>query len=188
MKILKNPNLEYIPIAESGGYVYIIETDKDIKIGRSKNLKQRINSIKTTSGKNIVNIYITPACSNYCFIENEMHKIFKKQRVIGEWFNSNIKEVVEKLETFNFAEPIPTKDNDTLSELLDKFLEKEFEPMTIIKKNNSRLYEYLKRNNFNVFLDDITDSMYVSGMENGEYFEMSFELFKAVYLSNITKI
>lgn len=185
MEIIENPNLEQTEIIQypmQGGYVYILETKDEIKIGRSKNLKRRINEIKTTSGKEILNIYISQPCEDYCYIENEMHKIFKNHRVIGEWFNARLDDVLKQLEKFTYKPIIHSKYTDKTFKICDKFT------MDYLRETEPIIYKFLKENNYNVFYDENQKQIYISGFDNGEYFEMLFDLFMSLYVSNITKV
>ena len=76
----KNKNCE--------GYVYILQKEnKLIKIGVSINPQKRINAIRTHSAENFENVFISKKTKEYKCLERKMHQVFKKERVMGEWFN-----------------------------------------------------------------------------------------------------
>jgi hypothetical protein len=84
------------------GYVYILEFEKEIKIGRTKNPEQRINCIETTRGERVKRSFISERCSNYFKIEVMLHRIFKDKRNVGEYFNCDFDEVVLQLSKMDF--------------------------------------------------------------------------------------
>lgn len=88
------------------GYVYAVQDESGmIKIGRSINPETRINCIRTQSGKNISQVYISPSCTNYEAKERALHKKFAQYRQSGEWFNVAMCDVVTAIKE-SFAEII----------------------------------------------------------------------------------
>lgn len=78
------------PLAEKdlSGYVYIIKQvgiDNYYKIGRTKDMKERLNNLSTGSptGYEEVREYWV---SDMYKVEEELHSIFKDKNVRGEWF------------------------------------------------------------------------------------------------------
>lgn len=73
---------------EVKGFVYIIKEHKynTYKIGKTKNLKQRMNlfGVKLPFKIEIVHII---ASDDYSEIETELHKTFAEKRLEGEWFD-----------------------------------------------------------------------------------------------------
>jgi hypothetical protein len=67
--------------------VYIAEFEDLIKIGRTSNPQKRIRTLTTQSGRNIKRVAYTKPILNYSKIEREMHKIFKENRTVGEYFD-----------------------------------------------------------------------------------------------------
>jgi hypothetical protein len=66
--------------------VYLIRSGINYKIGRTKNLANRLRAIQTGSPYPIVLLYAeyTESAST---IEAEIHQFFKEQRLMGEWFS-----------------------------------------------------------------------------------------------------
>lgn len=64
------------------GYVYIVASDGECKIGKSCNVKSRMQSL----GLDYHNVVHT-IHSEYSFdLENQLHIVFKHRRISGEWF------------------------------------------------------------------------------------------------------
>ena len=66
-------------------FVYIIQFSNRIKIGYTKNIRNRFNSLQNQSGEKIYNsshVYGNEA------LEKQMHTIFQKDRIMGEYFNT----------------------------------------------------------------------------------------------------
>lgn len=67
--------------------IYVIENSNHlVKIGVSKNLKQRIRALETGGGYKIINVFHTEKCSNSSELESKCHRYFKKYNTFGEWF------------------------------------------------------------------------------------------------------
>ena len=82
--------------------VYIVKNENGlVKIGFSKNPKTRINNIQTQSGYEITNRYISKPCINYREIERQLHGIYSKQRLRGEWFEIDIGGAIEKIKSLD---------------------------------------------------------------------------------------
>jgi len=86
-----------IPYNIKGGYVYILKTESSVKIGVSKNTDRRIFEIEHTSGKKILDTFISEPCLNYHRIEADLHSKFKEKRILGEWFDIEFDDAVEEL-------------------------------------------------------------------------------------------
>jgi len=82
--------------------VYIIEcNDETIKIGVSKNPIDRLNTIETSSGKRIINQYVTDKIEMAFALEKMLHDYFYSFRLNGEWFKGKalqFNQVIEILE------------------------------------------------------------------------------------------
>jgi Meiotically up-regulated gene 113 len=74
-------------LADSVGYVYLLNAvETDIyKIGFSKNVIKRVNSLKSSSPIDI-SIYKIYKCYKAYYVEQELHKLFIDKRVNNEWF------------------------------------------------------------------------------------------------------
>lgn len=69
------------------GYVYLIMAENGLtKIGKTKNITQRIHTIKTSSPEKI-EVYRVYKSTDYHKLEKVLHMTFKDNRVLGEWFN-----------------------------------------------------------------------------------------------------
>jgi len=68
--------------------LYCAETDR-VKIGSTRNVTTRFNSIATSSPSKLIIYYTSPPIQFYGKLEKAAHKKFKADRYIGEWFNSN---------------------------------------------------------------------------------------------------
>lgn len=84
------------------GFVYIVEDAKDrlVKIGRSENPEQRVNTIRTSSGRVVKRVFITDCFYGYRKAEGLVHKELADTRRVGEWFSCDFetaKEVVDSV-------------------------------------------------------------------------------------------
>jgi predicted GIY-YIG superfamily endonuclease len=99
------------PKQESTGYVYLIKNEKGlVKIGRSINPQARITCISTQSGETYTEVYISKKIKYYNKAEVALHKKFAPKRVVGEWFDIDMAEAIEFIEsTFKAVgkSPIP---------------------------------------------------------------------------------
>lgn len=77
------------------GYLYIIKSeDGPVKIGISIKPEKRICDIETSSGRTIVQTFISPRIPGYYQVEQTLHAKFKDQRIRGEWFNISFRDAV----------------------------------------------------------------------------------------------
>ena len=92
--LYKRKNLE--------GYVYILQKEnKLVKIGVSVNPEKRINAIRTHGAEKFINVFISSKTESYKEIERQLHSFFKKERVMGEWFNVDFDVAKERIEIFS---------------------------------------------------------------------------------------
>lgn len=113
------------------GYVYVLEFENEVKIGRTINPTQRISCISTSKGEFPKRTFVSEKCSNYYKIETELHKKFKEQRNIGEYFKSNFDEVVLQLKNMTL-----TKHSEAEIEEADKLAYKR------IKEIVNNMFDY----------------------------------------------
>lgn len=88
--------------------VYVFEMDNDtVKIGYTKNIRQRMQTISSSSGLAITNGYSTEFVDSEIayLIEQTCHEIFDDRRVRGEFFKVPFAEAVEVLQKL-FAEQV----------------------------------------------------------------------------------
>lgn len=84
------------------GYIYLIEFDHGVKIGRARNPKRRLDALQTQSGKKCINLFISEHLSDYAKSERELHKHFKYARGIGEYFNEKFDVILDKYNEMKF--------------------------------------------------------------------------------------
>lgn len=83
-------------------FVYFIESGDKIKIGKSLNPLRRINEIQNLIKKNVEIIGLTTK-----YNELEVHKMFKEDRLEGEWFSNT-----ERL--YNFIQTLKNETQECL--------------------------------------------------------------------------
>jgi hypothetical protein len=64
-------------------FIYFARAGNKVKIGISKNPRQRLGSIKTGNSSKVRIYYVTPGDAQK---ERDLHKLFAEYRVNGEWF------------------------------------------------------------------------------------------------------
>jgi hypothetical protein len=97
------------------GLTYILESGNHVKIGRTKNLHQRLSTVVKTSGRPITRVATSPFCNNYCHIETQLHRQFSDVRCTGEWFAVRFDEVVSAMSKLEFdLTDKPSKENGAL--------------------------------------------------------------------------
>lgn len=81
------------------GFVYVLSKgNQEYKIGRTYSLKRRYNAIVTQSGdKNIELIAISDYIFEYNKLENALHRLYKENLIIGEWYHLNDDELLDLL-------------------------------------------------------------------------------------------
>lgn len=76
-------------------FVYFIQSGENgpIKIGVARNIEKRIEDLQIGNPCELHLLCTMPCDSkNHAFFrERQLHKIFSKQRIRGEWFENNIK-------------------------------------------------------------------------------------------------
>ena len=91
----KNPQKKQKPqpVAEAG-YVYFLQEKRDglVKIGKSKNLSSRTRKLSVEMPFETELIH-TVKTADACNEEIHYHKMFRKKRVKGEWFNLTEKDI-----------------------------------------------------------------------------------------------
>lgn len=75
----KRPEVDYSP----GGYVYLVKCGHLYKIGRAKNLKNRLIGIQFPEKPCLIRAV---RCLQYGFLEKALHALFAHKRTHGEWF------------------------------------------------------------------------------------------------------
>ena len=78
--------------------VYLIENDFNlVKVGITTNFNQRLTSIQMSGGFFAKRTFCLP-CNEKEAVEREMHKKFKKDHVIGEWFKTSFNDLKKALQ------------------------------------------------------------------------------------------
>ena len=101
--------------------VYVLLSDEGpVKIGVSREVKRRKQTIETTAGIIAADFFFTAPLSNYGIIESRCHKHFNEKRKRGEWFNIPYEEAVAYVnglvKSIGESEKPPPL-NDTLEQL-----------------------------------------------------------------------
>lgn len=97
------------------GYVYVIKSGPNYKIGRTKNLLRRQRQFQTGNAENIEFLYYRQY--NDCIaVEKKLHSIFSSYRVHGEWFVFD-NQSLELLKKIFGAELLSEKDKQHLERL-----------------------------------------------------------------------
>lgn len=80
-------------------YVYIIRDSykEHIKVGIASDPHKRLSQLQTGNSTSLELEYVSYVCSNASEIEAEIHKHFKEQHILGEWFAVDSSEVIEFL-------------------------------------------------------------------------------------------
>lgn len=89
------------------GFVYLIKnpTNNSMKIGRTKNLEQRLNSIRT--GVPQAKLFAFKEVDNFIYEEGRLHKKFKEKRIGREWFLLDDKDIKLILVEYGYHEVNP---------------------------------------------------------------------------------
>ncbi|MBI9033412.1 MAG: GIY-YIG nuclease family protein [Bacteroidales bacterium] len=99
----KKEQLKNFRIANTNGYIYFLNPENEkgpIKIGRARNIKQRINQLQTSLPYDLKLIgYIET--SNYIELENDIHEKYKNKNLKREWFDLNLDEVKCIIDKYN---------------------------------------------------------------------------------------
>lgn len=99
------------------GFVYVIKnTLNDLyKIGITTNLKNRIRSLTTQSGCELMVVLYIELHYDYdespSTIEKELHTYFKNKRTLGEWFTLDVKDLIRIRQLFWHIEGEWIEDN-----------------------------------------------------------------------------
>ena len=128
-KIIEGKNvikeLEKLENHAKKGCVYLLKKENGlVKIGVSLNPLARIKALQTHFAEKLVDVYISEPTENYKEIEVKCHKFFKEKRVIGEWFNVDLKLAKERIEDF--------------SKIIPKTIVPMVETRSITNENNSK--------------------------------------------------
>lgn len=83
------------------GHVYILRSEEGpVKIGISLKPEKRINEVGLASGREFVEVYVSPPLENYAELEKIMHFHFREVRLPGEWFAVKFEDAVSIAEHY----------------------------------------------------------------------------------------
>ena len=125
---MEKRELKDIPVLDDGQvYIYVLlNSAGNIKIGKTTNLEQRIQSLSGSNGagNRIVKWYCSPATWLHN-IEKSVHEHFNYARLSGEWFDGTkvlFDEAVEYMESLFMS-----KDYERCNELRRKIIEEKLD-------------------------------------------------------------
>jgi hypothetical protein len=86
-------------------YLLYAEESKLCKIGISRNIENRIQQITTASGLTIHHLLSIETERLYDesanFIEKKLHEFYKDKRIRGEWFNLDLRDIIQIRDLFH---------------------------------------------------------------------------------------
>jgi len=90
IKVVKPPRSKLgQSLHKERGFVYIWQSGNEYKIGRSKNVEDRMERVSRETGRDIIEIHRISS-SDYTNAEKRLHKCFQEKRLYGEagieWF------------------------------------------------------------------------------------------------------
>jgi hypothetical protein len=108
-QIFDNPNeARYV-------YVFANPITKLCKIGITKNVRDRFMKLRNSAGVNLISLIVLDLEFNYdekaILVEEILHKYFKEKRKVGEWFNLNLKDIIQIRNLFWSIEGSDVQDN-----------------------------------------------------------------------------
>jgi|GEM_PF-2073692 len=99
----KREHLKEFRVPNTNGYIYFLKPKNEegpVKIGRARNIKQRISQLQTSLPYDLKLIgYI--GTSNYIKLEKEIHKIHKNKNIKREWFDLKLTEAENIIKEYN---------------------------------------------------------------------------------------
>jgi len=104
--------------------IYIIQSNKEVKIGVAKNVKKRMQQIQTSNQYTLKLIGTKETDDDY-FLEKEIHDYLCDYRIRGEWFKLSENKMNSLINKFNFDIIQPyILDDDYYNNLSDDFVRK----------------------------------------------------------------
>lgn len=97
---VSNLNLPKKPDKNWKTYILIDKDSDFVKIGRTENIKQRLATLKNSSGRDLELFYLFN--SN---IEANLHDLFSEFRKSGEWFCVSIQTIIERVSNLKQIQP-----------------------------------------------------------------------------------
>lgn len=96
-------------------YLYVLENSQgNIKIGKSSNIKERIKSLSNSNsgGNKLIRVAISPP-TYITFLERTLHEHYHTYRLDGEWFDGHkisFEDIVEFIDTKIFNDGFQARD------------------------------------------------------------------------------
>lgn len=136
-------------------YVVSHEYTSLTKIGVSKSLQTRINSIRTSIGADLTIYYESPSIDNWREIELEVIKKFKTKETAGEWVLATPQEIIDYIKTIEYKFDNPEYyfqelDIDKCAEKIEQVLSPFYYEDISYNKLERKLQEVYK----GVYIDD----------------------------------
>lgn len=81
--------------------IYVLENENGlVKIGVSKTVESRVNTLSKQGGFTVKNLYFTELCSNHFNIERIIHVNLSECRRNGEWFEVKFEDAVSIVDKY----------------------------------------------------------------------------------------
>ena len=131
--------------------VYIIQnSNREIKIGSTKDINTRLYAFRTASTIDYEVIYVSEMITNALEIEQMLHKHYRKSILRGEWFAIDKNDAVEKVKQLvnEFGEIKLKTEEDKLKEKakfkesMNSFYDMRFARKTIMKSESDEDLEF----------------------------------------------
>ncbi|MBR9841437.1 MAG: GIY-YIG nuclease family protein [Rhodobacteraceae bacterium] len=100
--------------------VYIVDCGSTVKIGRSMRPKARVSEVLSTSGRKAVDVFVLSGSYDAVRAEGDLHKAFKAERGVGEWFAVSSAVVMETALRLEIRPHRKKKPKLTPDEVLDR--------------------------------------------------------------------
>ena len=101
MNALEQKHIDSREVAEmeKAKVVYLLKAvDGSVKVGVTEEFEKRLKVVQNQSGKVIDECYVTRYCSNPFEIEAEFKRMYKDNRINGEWYSIDFEESKQVLE------------------------------------------------------------------------------------------
>lgn len=168
-------------------YNYVMKNENGlVKIGISKDVDIRQNTLAYAGGYEIVDIYYIKSKRKAHIVENELHKHFSKQRKLGEWFYLSFDEAVEMTNVFAKKDCVYLEDKN---EDKDERILNSLEFLCTMGENCDDILDYyvmflvLEKENYES-VKELLDIYVNKYIENGDEAYNLFSLFLLLQLEN----
>lgn len=167
----------FVTASNSLGSVYVVENvlNGTCKIGCSINAETRTRCIQTQSGIPSGRIYISDPVSNYMECEKIVHKEIISQRSCFEWFYCNFEDAVDLVKRIVSSHGESVITNKKVK--IDIFCE--IDASSFFFSDSPEILDWMNKNGYNFYIDDC-GIPFVYWFEDGERYDMSFDLFARI--------